>query len=137
MAITTEWLILGQVAQVTVQGEISIADIQAFDAQRLTMLDAAGHPVHWIIHLQDPLAFEPHIQSLRNLKAFQHPRLGWHVLVGHPPRGRYFIISVMTQLFKIRIRRVESVAEGLQLLVNIEGNLQIHDIRRVLDALKA
>jgi hypothetical protein len=52
-----------------------------------------------------------------------HPRMGWNVFVNIPNKQIKFFISIATQLFKVRVRLVDSLEEAHQFLEYVDQTI--------------
>ena len=55
----------------------------------------------------------------------KHQRMGWNIFVGLPNKQVAFILSVATQLFKLRVRNVDTMDEALKFVQYVDQSLKL------------
>jgi hypothetical protein len=125
-AYTQKWIMLvpNRVCLSIGAGHLSAADLQTFDWEFTSMIDASTAPlVHLIADSRHVLSL-PSLVEMRKNRYPYHPRMGHSLTIGahHSPVMR-FILSVSSSISKVRYKDVPTLAEACTYLAHKDPSL--------------
>ncbi len=116
------WLVQDQLILVKNMGVMTRENLVNNDMQVISMLDLATKPHVHILIDDRAVSKDPTMQDVLNLKTFYHRRIGWIVLTNTTPIGN-FILTIVSQVTRFRIRHANCVQEGLAFLAQVDTTL--------------
>jgi len=123
MPIQSFWFSQNSVILSHAQGTLTDADIGAWDAALLQLLEQSRLDRVHVILQNAMTGSPPKLEALTHMGYPKHPRLGWVVVVNtHDPLQR-FLLHTAAQAAHSRLRFVESFDEGLVFLQDIDDAL--------------
>ena len=63
------------------------------------------------------------IKTMSKFTFPKHPQMGWNIFVNMPNKQVKFFVSIATQIFKVRVRIVDSMEEAVQFLEYVDQTI--------------
>ncbi|MFZ4816445.1 MAG: hypothetical protein ACOYL5_18055 [Phototrophicaceae bacterium] len=124
MPLEFHWLLEGQIILHHNIGDITEDDMLQGDDPLNRLLDAATSPlVHVIVLTAQQGKMPKSVSSFTQASWTRHPRLGWTVIVGLQDPILRFIASTAGQIFKMRMKFVETPQDALTFLQYVDSTL--------------
>lgn len=119
-----QWQIEDRVIHVHYYGNLVSDDLLNGTKQIVQFLDQGKAPVHLIAQFEHNGQLPIDLRKASDLATYlHHPNLGWTVQVGGNSLVN-FLVSVASQVTKLRVTRRDSLEEALQFLVTQDSTLQ-------------
>lgn len=123
MSLRNGWLIEQAVVINQFKGDLRQDDLHAVNKTLLHYLEATDAPLLHFVN-DFTMANQMHdFKSQSQLEALRHKQLGWTLMIGTPNTLMRFFLSLTAQLFKIRIRFVNTYAEAEAFLRSVYPDL--------------
>ncbi len=123
MPVGLAWLVEGHLILAKGWYALKSEELADFDARVLAMLTQSQKPLVHGIHDYSEAQAMPPIKDLIQIKSGQHPKIGWVIVVGLHDRMMKFFVSIALQIFRVRVRFMDSVQEGLDFLQDVDSTL--------------
>lgn len=123
MPVGLAWLVEGHLILAKGWYALKSEELADFDARVLAMLEKTPRPLVHGIHDYSEAQAMPPMKDLVQLKSGRHPRIGWVIVVGLDDRMMKFFVSIALQIFRVRVRFMDSVQEGLDFLQDVDSTL--------------
>jgi hypothetical protein len=125
-AYTQKWLVLveNRVYLSIGAGHMTAEDMQTFDWEFSTMIDASSAPlIHLIADSRQVLSL-PSMADMRKNRYPYHARMGYSLTIGaaHSPLMR-FLLTVSSTISQVRYKDVETLAEACTYLIAKDPSL--------------
>lgn len=124
MPFAMTWYIPKRVIYLKIEGDITIADIEAISTHLIEMLDQGTAPVHCFADDENIGKIPYKIAEFRKTAtALAHPSMGWLIAIGlvHPMVN--FIIPLIAQLFKVNYYRCYTVKQAQDILTRRDTSI--------------
>lgn len=119
------WIIPKRVILVEITNPANDQEIPEFDQRVCQMLDE-GDPeaalIHQILVFGDGVS-TPSMKALSSMSSPRHPRNGWVIMVGVGSPMVPMVTSIVSQIFKIRTRTLDTPEEALVFLREVDSTL--------------
>jgi hypothetical protein len=123
MSSQLSWYVENRVMQIINQGELVDQDLSNLDESVIRYIDQSSAPlVHLIVDHRNGIN-SPSAKGLTQLNWPKHPRLGWTILIGLKNPFQRFVTVAAANFFKIRLRLVNTMDEGLDFLNDVDSTL--------------
>jgi len=137
MPVETDWLLQNRIIGIRLYGDVTVADIQISNqtvTQMLDQLQQADHLIH-VIHDAGGVTSIPRrvgeiVKATRS--GFTHPKIGWTVAYNMENQLIRFMGDMLGRIFRARFRIVQSYAEAMAFLHEMDGTLPDADSEHVL-----
>jgi hypothetical protein len=123
MPIRIDFLVDQHLSYTSVWDTMTTEQLRAYDVQAMKLLDASSYPLLHTIYDYTHAKSIPPLREMLNLKAGKHPKVGWVVFVNVQDIMLRFILSSTAQLFRLRLRMMNSVDEALEFLQSVDSTL--------------
>lgn len=124
MAVEVKWLVPDHVMLTHVYGTLIEADINTIFEDGFKLIESSTHqPIHAIIKAD--LDTAPSLSTLSKMgrQRSTHPRSGWSVIVMPTNPVVRFGADLMSQLIKVRYRRVDTMEDALKFLKDLDDSI--------------
>lgn len=136
MAYRIQWVIENHLSFTPVWDEMDADELRRYDAEAGAMLDQVTKPLVHTIFDYSHLKRLPALQDMLALKSGKHPKVGWVIFCSVPNPMLKFVASATSQIFRLRLRFVDTTDQALAFLQDVDSTLP--DLSGVdLDALAA
>jgi hypothetical protein len=123
MGFTKRWIKEGHVFIVDFIEPVIDDEAEAFNDAMNEYFDSSSRVlVHGIFDFTQSSS----IFSIKRMSKFtfpKHPRMGWNIFVNMPNKQVKFFVSIATQLFKVRVRIVNSMEEAVEFLEYVDQTI--------------
>jgi hypothetical protein len=125
MSFEIRWINEGHLLHVDFFDPMTDADAEAFNNVMNEYFEASSRLfVHGIFDFSQATTVYP-LKRIAKFTFPKHQRMGWNIFVGLPNKQVAFILSVATQLFKLRVRNVDSMNEALKFVQYVDQTLKL------------
>jgi hypothetical protein len=125
MAFDIRWIKAGHLLHVNLYDPMTDADAEAFNTVMNEYFEASTRIlVHGIFDFSQATSVYP-LKRIANFTFPKHHRMGWNVFVGLPNKQVAFILSIATQLFKLRVRNVNTMDEAMEFIQYVDQTLKL------------
>lgn len=132
MTIEMNWLVEGRIVDETITGQITSDDIREQDERTLAYLaQTDDHLMHMIVDFS-AVSDIPGLGSFSGVDWLRHKNLGWVVVYGMDNKLVEFVSSMVLKVTRVRYRFVESRADALAFLQEVDVTLP--DLSALTDA---
>ena len=123
MPYEASWLVEGHVVIIVGSGNLSKADIDRMDADMLAYLE--GSDAGWVHFIFDASGMVklPGLSVLSEMRAPQHPAMGWNIVAGELNRLTRFLVATIARLNRVRFRTFDNVDAAIDFLWNADSTL--------------
>jgi len=123
MPYQTDWYIEDRVVKIDVTGELTLDQIDAFDADYHYKTENGMPPVHMLLNCNRVTRFPMDIGKIYPvLSKRKHTRAGWILLISGNSACQY-VVQNLTNLLKIRFHSCSSVEEAFVFLTQVDETL--------------
>jgi hypothetical protein len=106
-----------------VWGKFGVDELKEYDAVALASMSRGQHPLIHNIYDCTGLEALPPLVEMGRLQVARHPKVGWVIFVGIQNDMLKFMLSITTQMFGQRLRFMNSHAEALQFMQQMDSTL--------------
>src|SRR5688572_4850234 len=125
MAFDIRWIKDGHLLHVDFFDPMLDADAEAFNNVMNEYFEASSRLfVHGIFDFSRATTVYP-LKRIAKFTFPKHQRMGWNIFVGLPNKQVAFILSVATQLFKLRVRNVKTMDEAMGFSRYVDQTLKL------------
>jgi hypothetical protein len=125
MGFDIRWLKEGHLLHVNLYDPLTDEVAAAFNDAMNTYFEASSRIlVHGIFDFSQTTSVFP-VKRIAQFTFPKHHRMGWNVFVGLPNKQVALIISIATQIFKVRVRKVDTMAEALEFLHYVDQTIEV------------
>ncbi len=127
MPIQLQWLVQDRVIFGEYSGVITADEFRQAMSQTMTMIESSTMPlVHVIVDNTHVDEYPKSIPVLHDATKdlFSHPRYGWLLVYGQTDRLSSFFLQVITSLFKVRFRMMQSRADAVAFLQHVDVSIE-------------
>ncbi len=117
------WLVEGKLLLFNSWGKVNVNELKEMDHRIGAMLESSTAPLVHGIHDHSRAEHIPSAKDLMKVKSGNHPRVGWLIIVGLDNKLMKFFVSATGQVFGLRLRFMNSVAEALDFLQDVDSTL--------------
>ena len=128
MPIEYSWLVKGRVVAMKSSGQLTAEDLKGEESIMTNYLEHATAPLLHIVADQTGLEKFPDLKLMSSSKWPKDPRVGWFVMYGLNNKVLSFVASVGAQLFRMRIRMVNTRQDALEFLRRVDSTLPAPDV---------
>jgi hypothetical protein len=116
-------LVENHLALTPLWGKFTLDELHQYDAVAIASLKFVDLPLIHTIYDCTALESLPPLLEMSRLQAARHPKIGWVIFVGVQNDMLRFMFSMTTQLFRQRLRFMESHAEALRFIAEVDTTL--------------
>jgi hypothetical protein len=125
MAFEIRWIKEGHLLHVDFYDPMTDNDAEAFNTVMNEYFDASTRIlVHGIFDFSQATSVYP-LKRIAKFTFPKHARMGWNIFVGLPNKQVAFILSIATQLFKLRVRNVNTMDEAMEFIQYVDQTLKL------------
>lgn len=131
MPLEVNWAVENRVVLVKAIGHVTEIELDAYDEIVVSYLEQSdAHLIHLVLeatHLAT-MPMKPHFYT--ELGWATHPKLGWVIPVNLQNKAFRFLVSVVSQLLKNRLRMEDSTEEAIAFLHDIDPTIPMPEITK-------
>lgn len=117
------WLVEDKLLLFNSWGKVNVNELTEMDHRIGAMLENSTAPLVHGIHDHSRAEHIPSAKDLMKVKSGNHPRVGWLIIVGLDNKLMKFFVSATGQVFGLRLRFMDTVAEALAFLQDVDSTL--------------
>ena len=119
----TVHLVEDHLAFTALWGKFTSNELRQYDEVALASLKFIPYPLIHTIYDCTGLESLPPLVEMSQLRVARHHKIGWVIFVGVQNDMLRFMFSITTQLFRQRLRFLDSHAEALQFIREVDSTL--------------
>ncbi|HEX2618694.1 MAG TPA: hypothetical protein VHL11_01070 [Phototrophicaceae bacterium] len=132
MPFKSAWFVEGRVAYTRIEGALTVGDLPALDQAQQQFLDqSTGILTHTLWDFRGANEVPSPLILKRDLTFPNHKKFGWAIIIGIDNPITRLTLTIAPQLFRVRFRHWETVAQALDFLQMVDSTLpDLYEIQR-------